>query len=161
MNTIDFAINMELEGQKYYLEQMDINKDNELYKVFSILAKSEKEHAQLLMKYKVKEDLDQNNFSDFIRPEIKTVFKELKGFPKEHATKQLDAYRLASEQETKSIELYQEMLLKATEPRDQELFEYLIRQEKEHLNLFEDLVVMLIRPDEWVESAEFGVREDY
>ena len=161
MNTIDFAINMELEGQKYYLEQMDINKDNELYKVFSILAKSEKEHAQLLMKYKVKEVLDQNNFSDFIRPEIKTVFKELKSFPKEHATKQLDAYRLASQQETKSIELYQELLLKATQPKDQELFEYLIRQEKEHLNLFEDLVIMLTRPDEWVESAEFGIREDY
>ena len=159
MNTLDFAINMELEGQNYYLEQMVSNKDNELHKVFSILAASEKEHAQLLMKYKEKESFDLKN--DFIRPEIKTVFQVLKSFPKEHAIKQLEAYRLASEQETKSIELYQDLLLQAIEPRDQELFKYLIHQEKEHLNLFEDLVIMLIRPDEWVESAEFGIREDY
>lgn len=159
MNTIDFAINMELEGQKYYLEQMDINKDNELHRVFSILAASEKEHAQLLTKYKEKEALDLS--IDFIRPEIKTVFGEMKSFQKEDAVKQLDAYRLATVQEEKSIELYQDLLLKANETQDKELFEYLIRQEKEHLNLFEDMVIMLIRPDEWVESAEFGIREDY
>ena len=29
------------------------------------------------------------------------------------------------------------------------------------MNLFDKLVEMLTRPDEWVESPEFGLREDY
>ncbi|MDF2943959.1 MAG: rubrerythrin [Herbinix sp.] len=159
MNTIDFAIKMELEGQKYYLEQSEINKDNELHTVFAMLAASEMEHAELLQRYKMREALYLSRH--FIRPDIKPVFRDLKSFQKEHTEKQLDAYRLASIQEEKSIELYQEMLNEAVEPSDKEVFEFLIGQEKEHLNLFEDLVIMLLRPEEWVESAEFGVREDY
>ncbi len=159
MITIDFAINMELEGQKYYLEQADINKDNALNIVFTILAASEKEHALLLTKFKENEKFDLND--NFIQPEFKPVFRDLKNFRKEHTEKQLDCYRLASSQEDKSIQLYQDMLAKAVEPQEKELFEYLISQEKEHLALFEELVIMLTRPEEWVESAEFGIREDY
>jgi len=48
MNTLDFAINMEQEGYKYYADQAELNKDNELQKVFQLLSKSEKEHATLL-----------------------------------------------------------------------------------------------------------------
>jgi len=32
MNSIEFAINMELDGVKYYTEQAEINKDNSLNK---------------------------------------------------------------------------------------------------------------------------------
>jgi rubrerythrin len=44
---------------------------------------------------------------------------------------------------------------------NEEIFDYLIGQEQEHLILFEELVKMVTRPEEWVESAEFGIREDY
>ena len=159
MNTIDFAIKMELEGQNYYLEQAELNKDNELHTVFTILASSEKEHASLLQKYKMREVLYLSEH--FIRPDIKPVFRNLESFQKEHTEKQLDVYRLALIQEEKSIELYQDMMKDAVDPSDKDLFEYLIKQEKEHLNLFEDMVTMLLKPEEWVESAEFGVREEY
>jgi len=89
------------------------------------------------------------------------VFKNLKNFHKEHTTKQLDVYRLASSQEEKSIDLYNDMLSKSLDIKDKELFTFLISQEKEHLSLFEELVAMLMRPEEWVENAEFGEREEY
>jgi rubrerythrin len=159
MNTIDFAINMELEGQKYYSDLAELNKDNELNKVFLLLADSEKQHANLLKKYKKKEAF---NLEDhFIRPEFKSVFRDLKHFRKEHSAKQLDAYRIACEQEEKSIKLYKDMKAKAENVLEEEIFDYLIRQEEEHLVLFEELVKMVTRPEEWVESAEFGIREDY
>ena len=158
MNTIDFAIDMEQEGYKYYLEQAEVNEHNELHTVFLLLAESEKEHKELLKKRKESENYTMN---DFIRPDIKQVFKDLNNFRKEHSEKQLDVYRIASQQEEKSIRLYQDLLKETSEPENIELFHFLIRQEKEHLNLFEDLVLMLTRPEEWVESAEFGVREDY
>ncbi|MDF2485022.1 MAG: rubrerythrin [Herbinix sp.] len=159
MNTIDFAINMELEGQKYYLELAELNQGNELQTVFLMLADSEKQHAELLKKYKKKEAL--NSKDEFIRPEFKSVFRDLQLFRKEHSAKQLEAYRIASEQEEKSIELYQGLKAKAESVLEEEIFDYLIRQEEEHLILFEELVKLVTRPEEWVESAEFGVREDY
>lgn len=159
MNTIDFAIRMEREGQKYYLEQAELNKDNELHKVFMMLAEEEKQHIQLLKKRK---ELEPNILQDkFISPDIKKAFKEIKNFRRNHKEKQLDIYRLAYTQEEKSIYLYFDLLTKTTNHENVELYTYLIHQEQEHMKLFEDLVNMLTRPEEWVESAEFGEREEY
>ncbi|NLO08637.1 MAG: ferritin family protein [Clostridiales bacterium] len=161
MNTLEFAIQMEMEGRKYYLEQAEKNQDNALNKVFKILADSEKEHEELLRRrlnkeeYTLKED-------DSIK-EINSVFHELKDYEVNdfRSTTQLDVYRLAVDIEEKSIELYQEMLQDADNDKDKELFEFLIREENRHLIMFDELVKMLTRPEEWVESAEFGLREDY
>ncbi len=159
MNTIDFAISMELEGQKYYMDLAELNKDNELHKVFLLLADAEMQHANLLNKFKKKEALILENQS--IQPEFKSVFQDLTYFHKETSAKQLDAYRIACEQEEKSIELYKNMRSKASNVLEEEIYDYLIRQEEEHLILFEELVKMVTRPEEWVESAEFGIREEY
>ena len=159
MNTIDFAINMELDGQKYYLDLAELNKDNELHKVFLMLADSEKQHASLLTRYKEKEALDLKEQS--VQTEFKSVFKDLKHLHPENSAKQLDAYRIACEQEEKSITLYKSMRSKAENKLEEEIYDYLIGQEEEHLILFEELVKMVTRPEEWVESAEFGIREEY
>ena len=76
-------------------------------------------------------------------------------------TTQLDVYRFATDIEEKSIVLYKGMLEKADNDKDKELFEFLLKEENQHLILFDELVKMLTRPEEWVESAEFGLREDY
>ncbi len=159
MNTIDFAISMELDGQKYYLDLAEQNKDNELHKVFTMLADSEKQHANLLMRYQEKKSFDLKEQS--VQPEFKSVFKDLKLFHQEASAKQLDAYRIACEQEEKSITLYKDMRSMAETELEVEIYNYLIGQEEEHLILFEELVKMVTRPDEWVESAEFGIREEY
>lgn len=159
MNAIDFAISMELEGQKYYLDLAEANKDNELHKVFLLLADSEKQHANLLEKHKKKEALNLEDQS--IHVDFKSVFKDLRNIENEHSVKQLDAYHIACELEEKSIELYKNMKTKADNALEEEIFDYLIRQEEEHLILFEELVKLVTRPEEWVESAEFGIREEY
>lgn len=159
MNAIDFAISMELEGQKYYLDLADSNKDNELQKVFLLLADSEKQHANLLEKYKKKEALNLEDHS--IHTDFKAVFKDLKQIGKDNSVKQLDAYRIACELEEKSIELYKDMKIKADNALEEKIFDFLIGQEEEHLILFEELVKLVTRPEEWVESAEFGIREEY
>ncbi len=161
MNNLDFAIQMELDGQKYYLEQAEIYRDSELSTVFRYLADAEKEHAALLTKIKKQEpyELKEKNST----PELKSIFRGQPHFQPgdERAAKQRDVYRLAAEQEEKSIELYQKMKSEASMEKDKELFDFLILQEKEHLNLFDNLVILLLRPEEWVESAEFGIRDEY
>lgn len=159
-NTLELAIQLEIEGQKYYLEQAEKNKDNELGRIFILLADAEKEHEKLLRKRLNNEDYI---LSDDNNEKIKTVFDGLKNFDTNNIIKatQLDVYRLAADIEEKSIKMYQDMLREADNDKDKELLEFLIKEENQHLVLFEEFVKMVSRPEEWVESAEFGLREDY
>ena len=50
MNTFEFAINMELDGEKYYTGQAEMNEGNSLKTVFLMLAKDERNHSEILKK---------------------------------------------------------------------------------------------------------------
>lgn len=161
MKTLDFAINMELDGEQYYKKQAEINRENNLYSVCMMLANDEAHHAQILTSMKERRSVELPD-SDTLQ-KAKNVFSgigdiemALKPIPS-----QLDFYRLASEKETQSITLYQEMLSKAEDKQDVEVFEYLIGQEKQHFEVLDELADLLRHAEEWVESAEFGIRKDF
>jgi len=161
MNNWKFAIDMELDGEKYYREQANINKDNSLNVVCLMLAEDEKKHAEILtdkMNEKSFPLIDSDTLSN-----SKNIFdgiKDIKIEGKEIAS-QLDFYRIATEKETQSINLYKEYLSKATESVEKELFEYLIQQEEHHYEVLDNIASLLLKPEEWVENAEFGVRKEY
>lgn len=161
MNSFEFAINMELDGERYYKEQAEINKDNGLNAVFLLLAKDEENHARILQNKfsKLSYELQDNN----ILSKSKNVFKGIKDFKSgiRELPKQLDLYRAALEKEKLSIDLYKKLLDEATEDQEKSLFEYLVKQETDHFAILEELGLLVSRPDEWVESAEFGIREKY
>ena len=161
MNSIEFAINMELDGVKYYTEQAEKNKTNSTSTVFLLLAKDEGNHAGILqnkfneLEYEL---IDSNTLT-----ESKNVFKGIGDFKNEikEIPNQLDIYRIASKKEKQSIDLYKKFLSEATDDKEKELFEYLIKQERGHFAILEELVLLINRPNEWVEAAEFGIREEY
>ena len=161
MDKLEFAIKMEKEGRHQYLEQAKKNEGNPLSKIFTILADSEKEHEELLDRRLSKEEY--NLKEDEALKNVKSVFHELKDYQASdiRSTTQIDVYRLAADIEEKSIKLYQDMLKEAVNDMDKQLFEFLIKEENKHLILFDEIVKLLTRPEEWVESAEFGIREDY
>lgn len=160
MDILKFAINMELEGEKFYTEQAEANRDNKLYGVFSALAADERHHALILQK-KIEGKSAELNAGNLIK--VKNVFSNSNLFnieTKQHAS-QLDSYRQALIKEKESIDLYKMLLSETSDTGDTEFFNYLIEQEKEHHAAIEDLILLLERTESWVESAEFGVREDY
>ena len=73
---------------------------------------------------------------------------------------QLEFYRTALAFEQKSIDLYTDMLEKAADDSEKDLFKFLIGQEKEHFLLLDELVNELRHAEEWVEDAEFGLRNE-
>lgn len=161
MNSLELAINMELDGEKFYKNQAEINKDNSLNAVFLLLEKDEARHARIL-ENKFKElayELTDNNTLS----QVNNVFKGSKGFKSEFEgiPNQLDAYKFALEIERKSIELYNNFLSESNVDQSKKLFEFLVKQEKAHYTIFEELILLVERPEEWVESAEFGIREEY
>lgn len=161
MNNLEFAINMEHDGEKFYKKLAEINKDNSLNTVFLLLEKDEAHHARILQN-KFSEaayELTDNNTLS----QVNNVFKESKGFKSEFEgiPNQLDAYNFALEIERKSIDLYKSFLSESTDGQSKKLFEFLVNQEKAHYAIFEELILLVERPEEWVENAEFGIREEY
>jgi len=156
MNIYDYVMQMELDGENYYLDQASKNKDSKLYKVFMSLADDEKNHARIIKEKlsgktylldEIKIDTEENVYSDASGLDYE------KGF-----TNQSDVYEQALELEKKSVNLYKDLMAKSDE--DKEIFEFLIKQEEEHYKLLEEISKMVNRPNEWVESAEFGIRVD-
>lgn len=161
MNSLTFAINSELEGAKYYREQAELNNANELSTVFLLLAKDEETHAQVLQN-KLNElfyELKNNN----TLTNVNNIFKGIGDYKEKTIAfpKQIDLYRMALDKEKQSIKLYNEFLSEETDDMDKQLFSYLVRQEMEHFTIIENMVMFVDRPEEWVESAEFGIREEY
>ena len=161
MNVLDFAINMELDGEKYYKEQAEIAQDISLKNIFLILAEDENSHAKLLQH-------KSNNMSYELKgtetiSETKNLFKEIKDFKNElkQNPDQLDLYRVALEKEKESIDLYEKLLSQSEDDKSINLFKFLIAQEKDHYTTLEELVSQLNKCNDWVEAAEFGVRVEY
>lgn len=156
MNIFEFAIKMESDGEKYYNEQAEINKDNGLNTVFLMLAKDEKMHARVLQQKASQQAYDLSDTETL--SESKNIFKNLEF---KQSPNQLGVYRSALQSEKDSIALYRKYLAEATDDESKQLFEYLIKQEEDHYTVIEQLVLLVSRAEEWVESAEFGTREQY
>jgi rubrerythrin len=154
MNIFDYAVQMEVDGENFYRKQASRNKNSKLNKVFMSLAEDEKKHAEI-----IKEKLAGK---DFLLNEAnietdKNVFSDATGLDYEKGfTNQSDVYEKALEMEEKSINLYKNLLTKSVDDKD--IFEFLIKQEEEHYRIIEEISIMVNRPNEWVESAEFGMR---
>jgi len=155
MDMLKFAVEMELEGERYYRRQAEENRDNGLAIVFRALADDEHRHAKLLEGalggLPHEPDAVPNSYLN--------VFERAADFKSAVNHKQLDAYRAALEKEEASIALYTK--LRDQTQRDRTLFEFLIAEEEKHYQVMDLLVRLVVRPEEWVESAEFGVREEY
>ena len=161
MNNLEFAIKMEKDGEKYYTEQAEKHESNGLKNLFLMLANDERSHAKVLTNKFLALPYDlTTSISD---PQKENVFKGVGDFKDEinKIPSQLDLYRTVLDMEKKSIDLYTQMLSESKWEHDKELFEFLIIQETKHFTLFEEIVALVTRPEEWVENAEFGVREDY
>lgn len=161
MNTLELALSLELDLEKYYNEQALLNKDNNLNIIFLKLAKEETYHANLLRSKR--DNLSFILEDSSLLAESVNLFKNLKDYTSKikDLPTQLDSYRMALEKEKKSVEFYNNLLNDTQEEELKSIFSYLLNQEKIHCKILEDVVVLLTRPEDWVESADFGLREDY
>jgi len=161
MKILEYALNMEIDGEEYYRDQAEKNRGNSLYVVCSMLA-SEEEHHALLLKSRIMDKPYELLGVDEVKKEG-NVFSFLGdiGAGEREVPGQLDFYRLAAIREKESIALYSELMSTASSSEDVKLFEFLIGQEEEHLRVLEEIIKLLAHAEDWVESAEFGNRQDY
>lgn len=159
MNSIEFAINMELENKRFYMQQAEKAVDSGLRSIFHTLAEEESIHARIL---KSKAETLPYELVDTYA-EIKNIFVEIGNYRDiiKQIPDALDVYRTALQNEKRSLLMYKEMLENTTDEKDKKIFQFLIEQESDHYKVMEQLIELVNRPNDWVESAEFGVREEY
>ena len=161
MSILAFAIQMEVDGEQYYLSQAEINKGTSLYRAFILLAEAEKKHADLLRKkYIASDSLINDNLP---ATESISLFSGKADYMRDAAVVpgQLEVYAVACDMEQKGIDLYREMLTETKDEPTRQLIEFLIKQEQDHYAFFDELITLLRRPRDWVEDAEFGPRKEY
>lgn len=160
MNALEYAIDMEMDGEKYYSEQAKLNQNNSIRIVCLILAKAELNHAQILRNKLDGLIYDLSEAGSYLK--MNNIFKDLGDFKSDikKSPSQLDFYRVALELEKQSIDFYSNQLTSTLDINEKDLFRYLIEQERLHYSLLNEMVTMLRHAEEWVESAEFGLRNE-
>lgn len=161
MELFELALSMEMDLKDFYHKQAGIHEGKSLSIVFQLLEKEEEKHAEILRNYSDKLVIPLKDSDILAR--VHSIFRDNKDFRSEikDIPSQLDVYRMAQEKEEQSKKFYQELSDTASEEQSKKVFEYLIKQEDIHCIILEELVKLVNRPEEWVESAEFGIREDY
>ncbi|MDD3052624.1 MAG: ferritin family protein [Candidatus Cloacimonetes bacterium] len=161
MSILNNAIKMEIEGEEYYRKLAERNKDNPPHGVFQKLADDEKEHAHVLKQKEEHRECTIKKSQTFQK--ASSVFQSLEEFKSDirEIPSQIDSYRFALEKEKESIDLYTDLKEKSESSDDKEIFDFLIEQEKDHYNTINNLIDLLTQAEDWVESAEFGIRPKY
>lgn len=160
MKIYDIAMKMEMEGEEYYIALAEKCSHYGVRMVFLSMANDERKHYKIIREMS---DYDGNLEESKVLTHVKSVFSEIKNSIDSFALPKgvVEAYQHAVELEKASIEFYQEYSCKTNEDCERKVFDQLIKEEETHLRVLENLIELVKRPGEWVESAEFGSLIEY
>lgn len=153
MNALEFAINMELDSEKFYREQAERYASNGLQTICNIMAEEEKNHADILTNNLV--DLQYESIDPEQYSKLQYVFKDM-GYFKSKIRKtmnQLEFYWSAMDLELDSIDLYTNLTQNSADTKEREMFEFILEQRKYHYSILDELLKILRYSEDWVESA--------
>ena len=158
---MEFAINLEKNGEKYYREQAEKYKGTSVFNIFVMLANDENYHAQILEK---KLDNKEYELKDtVVVDKSKDIFSKAEEFSSDifSEPKQVDLLREALDKEEESIDLYQKLHDESDNEEEKRFFMFLVNEEKKYYDTINELIRMHRHAEEWVEDAEFGNRDPY
>ncbi|MDR3563884.1 MAG: ferritin family protein [Negativicutes bacterium] len=161
MDIFEFALKMELEGEKYYRDLATKVKYAELKPVLEGLADDEQRHYKIIQAAKkeiwnyIEADPSLNNIQSIFasnknKESILTLKKE-----------QIDVYQAALAKEKESVELYLKLKENAVGQEAKMICEKLRHEEEKHVEVIDTIIDMLNHVNDWVEAAEFNHRDTY
>ena len=157
---IEQAIQLEKKAETTYREAAQVTSDPSAAKVLTFFADEEAQHAETLRKMENEVGVEGLNLLQSAQDWIRGVVEG------SASTISPDAELLAVLRRAMTIEqqteaFYREQLAIVDDEAVGELFTRLADAEKEHFLLVGSFVEYFDRPNEWVESAEFGQRDEY
>jgi len=160
MGVLHDAVHLEEKAERSYREAAHRAQDHGAKLLLDLFADAEASHAALLREFGHAQDL---RGPDLVAAAAAWVHGAVEGGATVlSADAQLmDLLRRAMDQERETEAFYIHHSEKATDARVGELLGQLAKIERGHYALVSSLVEYYNRPNEWVESAEFGLRPDY
>jgi rubrerythrin len=161
VNIIDYALQMEKDGEAYYREMALQADDVGTKQILSILADAEAEHYTIFQQMKENQPVKKSEKQHIAM--IKTLFTEIRerGDRDLIDSKQVDAYIKARDIEKKSQEFYQQKAEELDDPEQKDICLRIAEEEGQHYIILDNLIELLQRPATWVEDAEWRNMEDY
>jgi rubrerythrin len=167
VDVFDFALQMELDGEKYYREQAQKVQHDDLKIVLEGLADDELRHYKIIQSAR-------NQVFTYVEADpslsrTKNVFvsyKDDEAVLKNKPTiarlkdEQIDIYRAALVKEEESVALYKKMQDEAKDPEEKAVFARLMKEEEGHVEVIDTIVEMLNHVRDWSQSAEFNRPEE-
>ena len=161
MNIIDYALQMEKDGEAYYRELADKAGEVGVKKVFEFLADAEAEHYETFLQMKENQPVSRSDDKHISK--IKTLFSEMKESGIQSAVDQetIDAYIKARDVERVSQETYEQKAEEIPDPEQKEICLMIAGEEAKHYLILDNLIEFLQHPTTWVEDAEWRHMDDY
>jgi rubrerythrin len=165
MDIFEFAMQMEKDGEKYYLELMHQCNTPGLKKVFSFLAGEEAKHYTYIDSLRQKKDIPPR-VETKILSEVKNVFIEMKAEKQDldaDTMKATASFIKARDIEEKSRNFYLEKAEETDDPAAKSLLMEIADEELKHFHIMENIVEFISRPEpgHWLENAEWHHLEEY
>jgi rubrerythrin len=159
MNIFEFAMQMELDGKQFYLDLIDKTNDPGLRQILNLMAEDEVKHYDIIVKMKDNAEM----METMILSDAKNIFaqmmerKELLSLD----TPEKDLYKHAQLLEKKSQDYYLQKAEEVTDPEQKRLLQKMAAEEEKHYFLLDDIYELLLRPEIWLENAEFNHLDEY
>lgn len=142
MHPLDYAMEIELQGKKYYLEQAALMGDSGLREIFQGLAEDEERHYQFVKQMK---ESGLYEYQERIRSyDVAEIFT---GAVKD--ANYIQIYQQAVDFENRAVELYAELAQDAATEGEREAFRMLVREEESHREILQRVLDTLQRPEEY------------
>lgn len=157
MNVYEYAMKVEVEGERYYRDLAQKTDDAGLKQVLTMLADEEVKHFKAF-------EAMRNNQAIPVEPVVdvfenaKTIFQKLKeeGTCASFDKDQIDFYEHALSLEERSYEFYTQKAAELDNPEQKAAFLRIAEEEQQHKALMENLIEYITHPERWIESAEFN-----
>jgi rubrerythrin len=161
MSIIDYALQMEKDGEEYYRELAAKASDTGVKKVFEFLADAEAEHYETFLQMKENQPVTRSDDKHISK--IKNLFSEMKEGGVQGTVDQdtLDAYIKARDVEKVSQETYEQKAEEISDPEQKEMCLMIAGEEAKHYLILDNLIEFLQHPTTWVEDAEWRHMDDY
>lgn len=163
ISVLNYAMQMEKDGEKYYRKLAEESPDNGLTAIFNMLADEEIKHHDVLLQ--ISTDRKTEMAEGTIREDVKNLFAEMAedGRKFDYGDSQIGLYRKAQEIEEKSRDFYLEEAESIPSPQGKELFFKIADEEKLHYLMLETIIKFVSRPEpgNWLENAEWYHTDEY
>jgi rubrerythrin len=157
MNILECTIKMKQETQAHYARLAEAVTENELKRLFSLLAAAEDEHIEKLVTMKATMNtMDASSFNPL--DESVCVFSP--HIDPRHLAETLrhdpDAYRHVVHEEEETIEFFDQLKNQAENEQMKSVCQVLADKEREHLTMLENIYFFVEEPRTYLEWGEFS-----